>query len=100
MLTNRREIYIELGDFDPGGFVFFPRYFEYFDSCMNRLFECAGLHKPEMTNTYGIAGIPMVDARTQFFLSSAYSVRKTLDPAGSMNAGGRIGRQEKIWLER
>lgn len=72
MLSNRREIYIEFGDCDPGGIVYFPRYFEYFDSCTNRLFECAGLHKPEMTKTYGIAGIPMVEAHAQFFLSSAY----------------------------
>jgi 4-hydroxybenzoyl-CoA thioesterase len=72
MLTNRREIYIEFGDCDPGGFVFFPRYFEYFDSCTNRLFECAGLHKPEMMKTYGIAGIPLVDARAQFWSSSTF----------------------------
>lgn len=72
MVTNRREIHIEWGDCDPAGFVYFPRYFEYFDSCTNRLFECAGLRKPEMMKAYGIAGIPLVDARAQFFVSSAF----------------------------
>ena len=72
MLTSRKEIYNAFGDCDPGGIVFFPRYFEYFDSCTNRLFECAGLQKREMMKTYGIDGIPLVDARAQFFLSSAF----------------------------
>ena len=72
MLTSRKEIHIEWGDCDPAGIVYFPRYFEYFDSCTNRLFECAGLSKPGMLKTYGIAGIPLVDARAQFFVSSAF----------------------------
>jgi 4-hydroxybenzoyl-CoA thioesterase len=72
MMTNRREIHIEWGDCDPAGVVYFPRYFEYFDSSTNRLFECAGLHKAEMMKTYGIVGIPLVDARAQFLLSSTF----------------------------
>ena len=42
MLINRKEIRIEWGDCDPGGIVFFPRYFEYCDACTNALFETRG----------------------------------------------------------
>ena len=72
MLTNRREIQIEFGDCDPGGIVYFPRYFEYFDACTNALFERAGLPKREMIARYGIAGIPMVETRARFIVPSQY----------------------------
>ncbi|MFZ0968860.1 MAG: acyl-CoA thioesterase, partial [Candidatus Acidiferrales bacterium] len=66
MLINRKEIRIEWGDCDPGGIVFFPRYFEYCDACTNALFERAGLPKPEILKSYGIGGIPLVEARARF----------------------------------
>ena len=72
MLINRRKMYIEFGDCDPGGIVYFPRYFEYFDSCTNALFEKAGLHKPQMLKTYGIAGIPLVEAQARFLVPSQF----------------------------
>lgn len=72
MLKNRRKIRIEWGDCDPGGIVYFPRYFEYFDTCTNALFERAGLPKPQMIRTYKIAGIPMVEARAKFLVPSQF----------------------------
>jgi 4-hydroxybenzoyl-CoA thioesterase len=72
MLTNRRKIHIEWGDCDPGEIVYFPRYFEYCDACTNALFERAGLPKPQMFKTYGIAGIPLVDARARFLVPSQF----------------------------
>ena len=39
MLLSRKEIRIEWGDCDPGGIVYFPRYFEYSDACTHALFE-------------------------------------------------------------
>ena len=72
MLVNRRKIHIEWGDCDPGGIVYFPRCFAYFDACTNALFERAGLPKPQMIKTYGIAGIPMVEARAKFLAPSQF----------------------------
>ena len=72
MLVNKRTIHIEWGDCDPLGIVYFPRYFEFFDACTNALFERAGLPKPEMLQKYAIAGIPLVEARAQFFAPSAF----------------------------
>lgn len=73
MLISRKEIYIEWGDCDPEGIVYFPRYFEYFDACTFRLFTSVGLSKPDMMKKYGIAGIPVVNVRAQFFVPSAYT---------------------------
>ncbi|HEV1996012.1 MAG TPA: acyl-CoA thioesterase [Candidatus Acidoferrum sp.] len=72
MLINRKKIYIEFGDCDPGGIVYFPRYFEYFDACTNALFERAGLPKPQMLKTFGIAGIPLVEAQARFLAPSQF----------------------------
>jgi 4-hydroxybenzoyl-CoA thioesterase len=72
MLINRRTIRIEWGDCDPAGIVYFPRYFGYFDACTNALFECAGLFKPRMLKSHGIAGIPVVDIKSRFITSSRF----------------------------
>lgn len=72
MLMNRKRIRIEWGDCDPGGIAYFPRYFEYLDSCTNELFECAGLPKRQMMDSYGIAGIPLVESHAQFFIPSQF----------------------------
>ena len=72
MLINRRTIRIEWGDCDPAGIVYFPRYFEYFDVCTNALFERAGLFKPAMLKSYGIAGIPVVDMKASFTTPSRF----------------------------
>lgn len=72
MLTNRREIHIEWGDCDPAGIVYFPRYFEYGDACTSALFERAGFPKPKLLETYGLAGIPLVDARARFLAPSRF----------------------------
>jgi 4-hydroxybenzoyl-CoA thioesterase len=72
MLVNRKTIRIEWGDCDPGGIVYFPRYFEYLDACTNELFERAGLPKRQMLETYGIAGIPLVESRARFLVPSRF----------------------------
>jgi 4-hydroxybenzoyl-CoA thioesterase len=72
MLSNRKEIQVEWGDCDPAGIVYYPRFFEYFDSCTNALFERAGFKKQEMLKKYGLLGIPMVDTRGQFYAPAAF----------------------------
>jgi 4-hydroxybenzoyl-CoA thioesterase len=72
MVVNRHKIRIEWGDCDPAGIVYYPRYFEYFDACTAALFESAGLPKRALFETYGIAGIPMVDTRANFIAPSTF----------------------------
>jgi 4-hydroxybenzoyl-CoA thioesterase len=81
MLINRREIRVEWGDCDPGGIVYYPRYFEYCDACTNALFERAGLPKPLLLQQYGIAGIPLVESRARFLLPSQFGDTLTVESA-------------------
>jgi 4-hydroxybenzoyl-CoA thioesterase len=72
MLVNRRAVRIEWADCDPAGIVYYPRYFEMFDSSTHRLFEAAGWKKRELLSEFGIAGYPMVDTRAKFIAPSAF----------------------------
>ena len=72
MLTNRRTIVIEWGDCDPAGVVYYPRYFAYFNACMEALFEHGGLPRKMRENKYQILGTPLVDARARFIAPLRY----------------------------
>ena len=73
MLVNRRKLRIEWGDCDPAGIVYFPRYFQHFDSATVALFEKAtGLKKVNMADRYEMVGIPMVNIRARFIIPSRY----------------------------
>jgi len=72
MLVNRRDVQIQWGDCDPANIVFYPRYFEMFDASTALLFERAGFSKQEIVRRYGLVGIPMVDTRAKFYLSSTH----------------------------
>jgi 4-hydroxybenzoyl-CoA thioesterase len=72
MRVHRKQIHVEWGDCDPAGIVYFPRYFEYFDACTNALFESAGLPKPELLRSYGIIGIPLVEAHARYIAPSSF----------------------------
>jgi len=73
MLTNTRTIRIQWGDCDPAGIVFYPRYFEMFETCIATLFERAtGMTKYQMLRTYQFAGYPVVEARAKFSAPAKY----------------------------
>ncbi len=99
MLTNRKEIRIEWGDCDPGGIVFFPRYFEYCDACTNALFERAGLPKPEILKSYGIGGIPLVEARARFIVPSQFGDTVTVESCVSEWGRSSFSVHHKIFKE-
>ena len=67
MKVNVRAIRIEWGDCDPAGIVYYPRYFEFFDTATTHLLEAvAGLRKRDVLSEFGLAGWPMVDTRARF----------------------------------
>ena len=73
MLTNTRIIRVEWGDCDPAGIVFYPRYFEMFETCIATLFERAtGLTKYQMQRQYEFVGYPVVEARAKFSAPAKY----------------------------
>ncbi len=72
MLVNRRAVRIEWADCDPAGIVFYPRYFQMFDSATHHLFEAAGWKKRDLEREFGFGGYPMVDTRAKFIEPSTY----------------------------
>jgi len=73
MLTYTRNARIEWGDCDPAGIVFYPRYFDMFDSCTTALFSMAlGMTKYQLLRHYHFAGYPMVDTRARFLKPAKY----------------------------
>jgi 4-hydroxybenzoyl-CoA thioesterase len=77
--VNTRTVVVEWGHCDPGGIVYFPRYFEWFDGATAALFEDAGLPKAVMLARHGCAGIPVVDLRSRFLKPSTFGDRVTID---------------------
>jgi 4-hydroxybenzoyl-CoA thioesterase len=72
MFVNRRDVQIQWGDCDPANIVYYPRYFGMFDDSTSVLFETAGFSKQDLVHKYGLVGIPMVDTRAKFYISSTY----------------------------
>ena len=67
MLTNTRRTRIEWCDCDPAGIIFYPRYFEIFDTSTTALLERAlGMNKIEYLKAYDFAGHPLVQSRARF----------------------------------
>jgi 4-hydroxybenzoyl-CoA thioesterase len=67
MLTNVRTTRIEWCDCDPAGIIFYPRYFEIFDTCTTALIERAlGMNKIDYLKAYDFAGHPVVETRARF----------------------------------
>ncbi len=63
----RRQMTIEWGHCDPAGIVFNARFFEFFDVSTWLLFEAAlGVKRSDLNATFGIIGLPLVDARAAF----------------------------------
>ena len=56
-----------MGDCDPAGIIFYPRYIEIFDASTAALFEAAlGITKFEMFKTLDFAGFPLVRTHAKF----------------------------------
>jgi len=67
MLTNIRNTRIEWCDCDPAGIIFYPRYFEMFDTSTTVLIERAlGMNKIDYLKAHNFAGHALVEAKARF----------------------------------
>jgi 4-hydroxybenzoyl-CoA thioesterase len=114
--TLRRQLAIEWGQCDPAGIVFNSRYFEFFDTSTWMLFNAAlGVKPHELGATFGIIGIPLVDARANFLkpakfgdvieLASRVSEfrRSSFDVEHKITIGGELaveGGETRVWAAR
>ena len=116
MLTNRRDVRIVWGDCDPAGIVYYPRYFEMFDTSTTALFERAlGMTKYQFLKHYDSLGYPMVDTRARFLLPTRYGddvviettisaiKRSSFDVQHRLTKDGELaveGFETRVWVGR
>ena len=114
--TYRRQLTIEWGQCDPAGIVFNSRFFEIFDTSTWRMFEAAlGVKPQDLAGTFGIIGIPLVDASANFIkpirfgdtveMTSRVSEfrRSSFDVEHRLSVGGELaveGGETRVWAAR
>ncbi len=112
----RRQLTIEWGQCEPAGIVFNARYFEMFDISTWMLFENAlGVTAHQLSETFGIAGIPLVDARANFVKPVKFGDeveiasrvtefrRSSFDVEHRLSSGGELaveGAETRVWAAR
>jgi 4-hydroxybenzoyl-CoA thioesterase len=114
--TYRSTLSIEWGQCDPAGIVFNSRFFEIFDTSTWRMFEAAlGVKPHELANSFGIIGIPLVDASVNFLkpikfgdtveMTSRVSEfrRSSFDVEHRLSVDGELaveGAETRVWAAR
>jgi 4-hydroxybenzoyl-CoA thioesterase len=111
--TLRRQATIEWGQCDPAGIVFNSRFFEMFDISTWMLFDAAlGVKPHELAKTFGIIGLPLVDARANFLKPAKFGDvvditarvvafrRSSFDLEHRLSIGGELavdGGETRVW---
>ena len=72
MKTYRYKVTVHWGDTDPAKIVFYPNYFAWFDESARLFFDSVGLSWEMLIEKYGIAGLPIVEAKAKFIAPSKF----------------------------
>jgi 4-hydroxybenzoyl-CoA thioesterase len=73
MLTSIYSTRVEWHDCDPAGIIFYPRYFDMFDTSTTVLIERAlGMPKIAYLKAYDLFGHPLVETRARFRFPTRY----------------------------
>ncbi|MGH6672490.1 MAG: acyl-CoA thioesterase [Xanthobacteraceae bacterium] len=113
---NKRQFTVEWSQCDPAGLVFNSRFFEYFDWGTWMLFEAVlGVKPPDLASTFGIVGLPLVDASARFLVPARFGDVVELDShvsefrRSSFDVDHRLtirrelaaeGRETRVWAAR
>jgi 4-hydroxybenzoyl-CoA thioesterase len=116
MLRNVRTTRIEWCDCDPAGIIFYPRYFEIFDTSTSALIErVLGMNKFAYLKAYDFAGHPVVETRARFRQPTRFgddiSIETKLVECGEstlklehrISKGGTLaveGFETRVWAKR
>ena len=114
--VSRKEFTIEWGYCDPAGIVFNSRFFEFFDEGTWLLFETVlAVPRSELFSTYGLMGVPLVDARARFLVPVKFGEtmemtsqvgefrRSSFDVEHRLTIGSELaveGRETRVWAIR
>ena len=112
-LVYRRKFTVEWGHCDPAGIVFNSRFFEFFDWSSWLLFEQAlGGRPSDLGPTFGIVGIPLVDAKARFLKPAHFNDiadiasevsefrRSSFDVTHHISIAGQLaveGHETRVW---
>jgi 4-hydroxybenzoyl-CoA thioesterase len=112
----RRQLTVEWGQCDPAGIVFNSRFFEMFDASTWMLFDAAlGVKPHELAASFGILGIPLVDARANFLKPAKFGDvidiasrvsefrRSSFDVEHRITIGSELavdGAETRVWAAR
>jgi 4-hydroxybenzoyl-CoA thioesterase len=107
---------IEWGQCDPAGIVFNSRFFEIFDTSTWNMFEAAlGVKPQDLAGTFGIIGIPLVDASANFMAPIKFGDtvemvsrvkefrRSSFDVEHRLSVNGELaveGAETRVWAAR
>jgi len=72
MRITKRPHFIEFGDCDPAGIVYFPRYLEWFDAALQNHLRAAGLPKADIIARWGFVAFPVVDLKVTYSVPSTF----------------------------
>ena len=72
MLKSSLSINVAWGHCDPANMVFYPNYFIWFDQSSHLLFEKAEANMSSLMKEFGVVGLPIVDAHSEFLAPSSY----------------------------
>lgn len=114
--VSRRQFTVQWGQCDPAGIVFNSRFFEYFDWGTWTLFEAVlGVRPPDLSATFGIVGLPLVDAGARFLAPARFGDvvdltsqiaefrRSSFDVAHQLFVHGAVaveGKETRVWAAR
>ena len=114
--VNRRQFTVEWSQCDPAGIVFNSRFFEFFDWGTWTLFEAVlGVRPPDLSATFGIVGLPLVDASARFIAPARFGDivdvtsqvaefrRSSFDVAHRLHVRGELaveGKETRVWAAR
>ena len=114
--VNKRQFTVEWSQCDPAGIVFNSRFFEYFDWGTWMLFEAVlGVRPPDLAGTFGIVGLPLVDASARFIVPARFGElvdltsqvgefrRSSFDVEHRIHIRGELaveGKETRVWAAR
>ncbi|HTV35937.1 MAG TPA: thioesterase family protein [Xanthobacteraceae bacterium] len=114
--VNKRQFTVEWSQCDPAGIVFNSRFFEYFDWGTWMLFEAVlGVRPPDLAGTFGIVGLPLVDASARFIVPARFGElvdltsqvgefrRSSFDVEHRLHIRGELaveGKETRVWAAR
>ena len=115
MLKNTLSINVSWGHCYPVNIVFYQNYFTCFEQSSHLLFEKAEANMNSLMKEFGVLGLPIVDAQSEFLASSSYGDMitvtswvsewrdKTLITSHEIHNNCRLaikGTEVRIWAKR